>query len=165
VIIMPLLDVWHSLQLRAADLGRQLVAGARRSKACQLLMSIPGVGAVTPTAFATAIEDPTKFRTSRPVGAWLGLTTRCYQSGQQVDYDGQISRRGDRHSAAFFMRRRPRSSPAVQPKARHARRGSPLKERIRFKRAAVAVARKLAVTMHAMLRSGEMFNWTAGAAA
>jgi transposase len=164
VIIMPLLDVWHSLQLRAADLGRQLVAGARRSKACQLLMSIPGVGAVTPTAFATAIEDPTKFRTSRSVGAWLGLTIRCYQSGQ-VDYDGQVSRRGDRHSAAFFMRRRLRSSPAVQPKARYARRGSPLKERIGFKRAAVAVARKLAVTMHAMLRSGEMFNRTAGAAA
>ena len=36
--------------------------------------------------------------------------------------------------------------------------GLDLKERIGFKRAAVAVARKLAVMMHAMLKSGEMFD-------
>jgi transposase len=64
--------------------------------ACQLLMSIPGVGVVTATSFATAIEDPANFKTSRAVGAWLGLTTRRYQSGE-VDYDGHISRRGDAH--------------------------------------------------------------------
>ena len=43
--------------------------------------------------------------------------------------------------------------------------GLNLRERVGFKRAAVAVARKLAVTMHAMLRSGEMFDRTAGAVA
>ena len=43
--------------------------------------------------------------------------------------------------------------------------GLALKERLGFKRAAVAVARKLAVTMHAMLRSGEMFDRSAGATA
>jgi transposase len=40
-------------------LGRKLLADARRSDACQLLMSIPGVGVVTATYFVTAIEDPT----------------------------------------------------------------------------------------------------------
>ena len=38
-----------------------------------------------------------------------------------------------------------------------------LREKIGFKRAAVAVARKLAVIMHAMLKSGELFNRTVGA--
>ena len=46
--------------------------------------------------FHAAIEDPANFRKSRSVGAWLGLTTRRYQSGE-VDYDGHISRRGDAH--------------------------------------------------------------------
>jgi transposase len=46
------------------------------------------------TSFVSAIEDPNNFKTSRSVGAWLGLTTRRYQSGE-VDYDGHISRRGD----------------------------------------------------------------------
>jgi transposase len=43
--------------------------------------------------------------------------------------------------------------------------GLRLREKIGFKRAAVAVARKLAVVMHAMLRSGQLFDRTAGGAA
>lgn len=95
-IIRPLLEAWHAVRLRAAELGRKLLADARRSDACQLLMSIPGVGVVTATSFITAIEDPTNFKRSRSVGAWVGLTTRRYQSGE-IDYDGHISRRGDSH--------------------------------------------------------------------
>jgi transposase len=137
---------------------------ARCSEACQLLMSIPGVGAVTVLSFATAIEDPANFRSSRSVGAWLGLTTRRYQSGQ-VDYDGHISRRGDRHvrsllyEAATVILTRSSADSALRTW------GIKLRERVGFKRAAIAVARKLAVTMHAMLRSGEMFDCTAGALA
>jgi transposase len=90
-IVLPMLEAWRSLRIRAAE----LVAGARQNQACRILMSIPGVGAITATSFATAIEDPDNFKKSRSVGAWLGLTTRRYQSGE-VDYDGHISRRGDR---------------------------------------------------------------------
>lgn len=43
--------------------------------------------------------------------------------------------------------------------------GLQLRERIGFKRAAVAVARKLAVIMHTMLKTGEFFNPTAGVTA
>src|SRR4051812_49883283 len=41
---------------------------------CRHLMSIPGVGVLTALAFMTAIEDPARFRKSRSVGAFLGLT-------------------------------------------------------------------------------------------
>ena len=163
-ILLPLLEVWRSMRLRAAELGRQLVADARKSEACQLLMSIPGVGVVTATSFATAIEDPGNFRKSRSVGAWLGLTTRRYQSGE-VDYDGHISRRGDTHvrsllyEAATVILTRSSAESTLRTW------GLALKERIGFKRAAVAVARRLAVTMHAMLRSGEMFDRAAGVVA
>jgi transposase len=163
-IVLPVLEAWRSMRLRAAELGRQLIADARKSEACQLLMSIPGVGTVTATSFTTAIEDPNNFRKSRSVGAWLGLTTRRYQSGQ-VDYDGHISRRGDRHvrsllyEAATVILTRSSAESGLRTW------GLALKERLGFKRAAVAVARKLAVTMHAMLRSGEMFDRTAGATA
>ncbi len=127
-------------------------------------MSIPGVGTITATAFATAIEDPGNFRKSRSVGAWLGLTTRRYQSGE-VDYDGHISRRGDHHlrgllyEAASVILTRSSIDSALR------RWGLKLRERVGFKRAAVAVARKLAVTMHAMLKSGALFDRTAGATA
>ena len=163
-IILPVLEAWRSVRVRAAELGRQLLAGARHSRSCQLLMSIPGVGAITATAFTTAIEDPANFRTSRSVGAWLGLTTRRYQSGE-VDYDGHISRRGDPHlrgllyEAATVVLTRARADSSLRAW------GLRLREKIGFKRAAVAVARKLAVIMHAMLKTGEIFERTAGAVA
>lgn len=86
-ILLPMLDAWHSIRTRAAELTKMLLANARQSHACRLLMTIPGVGAITATAFATAIEDPENFKNSRAVGAWLGQTTRRYQSGE-VDYGG-----------------------------------------------------------------------------
>ena len=45
-IVLPILEAWRSMRVRAAELGRQLVAGARRSEACRILMSIPGIGAI-----------------------------------------------------------------------------------------------------------------------
>jgi transposase len=163
-IILPILEAWRAARRQATELGRQLVAAARQSPACQLLMSIPGVGAVTATSFATAVEDPENFSTSRSVGAWLGLTTRRYQSGE-VDYDGHISRRGDAHlrgllyEAATVILTRTSADSGLR------RWGMKLRERVGFKRAAVAVARKLAVVMHAMLKSGESFDRSVGLAA
>ena len=94
----------------------------------------------------------------------MGLTTRRYQSGE-VDYDGHISRRGDRHLRALLYEAATvvltRSSTGSTLRTW----GLQLRERIGFKRAAVAVARKLAVIMHTMLKTGEFFNPNAGAAA
>lgn len=161
-IILPLLNAWRGVRERAGELGRQLMADARKSQACQILMSIPGIGTVTATSFMAAIEDPNNFRRSRSVAAWLGLTTRRYQSGE-VDYDGHISRRGDKHlrgllyEAAVVILTRTHADSGLRTW------GLKLRERIGFKRAATALARKLAVTMHAMLKSGELFDPTIGA--
>lgn len=163
-IVLPLLDAWRSIRIRAADLARQLIETARQSQACRLLMSIPGVGAITATSFVAAIEEPSNFKKSRCVGAWIGLTTRRYQSGE-VDYDGHISRRGDSHlrgllyEAASVILNRSKKESALRTW------GLKLRERLGFKRAAVAVARKLAVIMHVMLKTGEYFDPNAGVAA
>src|SRR6476469_8274392 len=153
---------WHSHPRRRTRTpvgpGRAPESGLR------ILMSIPGIGAITATAFTTAIERPDNFKKSRSVGAWIGLTTRRYQSGE-VAYDGHISRRGDAHlrgllyEAAAVILARGSTESTLRTW------GLKLRERIGFKRAAVAVARKLAVIMHTMLKSGELFNPNAGAAA
>ncbi len=84
-------------------------------------------------------------------------TTRRYQSGE-VDYDGHISRRGDNYlrgllyEAATVILTRTKADSALRIW------GLRLREKIGFKRAAVAVARKLAVIMHAMLQTGELFE-------
>jgi transposase len=162
--VLPLLEAWRVVRVQAASLDRQLVAVTRQSPACRLLMTVPGVGAVTALSYTTMIEDPANFANSRAVGAFVGLTTRSYQSGE-VDYDGHISRRGDKHmrallyEAATVVLTRVRSDSALRSW------GLKLKEKVGFKRAAVAVARKLAVILHALWRDGRVFDPAFGAPA
>lgn len=162
-IILPLLEAWRALRLQADRLTQQLLAEARRSEQCQLLMSIPGIGAITATAYLTAVEDASNFNRSRSVGAWLGLTTRRYQSGE-VDDDGHISRRGDAHVRSLLYEVAVVILTRSQANSDLRNWGMKLREKIGFKRSAIAVARKLAVIMHAMLRSGELFNKEAATA-
>jgi transposase len=73
-----------------ADMRRM----TRASAACRRLMTIPGVGQLTALAFVAAIDDPSRIRRSRDIGAYFGLVPRRYQSGE-VDYAGGISKCGD----------------------------------------------------------------------
>ena len=66
-----------------ADMRRM----TRASAACRRLMTIPGIGQLTALAFVAAIDDPSRIRRSRDVGAYLGLVPKRYQSGE-VDYVG-----------------------------------------------------------------------------
>src|SRR3546814_15389880 len=58
-------------------------------------MAIPGVGPVTALTFATAIDDPRRFRRSRDVAAYFGLTSKRWQSGSSIDVQGRSSKAGD----------------------------------------------------------------------
>jgi transposase len=163
-VVLPLLDAWRAVRARTAELDRQLIASVRRNMTCRLLMTMPGVGAVTAASYAAAVERPETFAHSRDVGAWIGLTPRRFQSGE-VDYEGHISRRGDGrlrtllYEAATVLLTRVRADSALR------RWGLVLKKRLGFKRAAVAVARKIAVVLHAMWKSSAVFDPQVSAAA
>ncbi len=58
-------------------------------------MAIPGVGPVTALSFMMAIDAPSRFRRSRGVAAYFGLTSRRRQSGSSIDVHGRISKAGD----------------------------------------------------------------------
>ena len=61
---------------------------------CRRLMTVPGVGPLTALAFRATIDQPARFRRSRDVGAYLGLTPGCYQSCE-TDLQGRTDRCGD----------------------------------------------------------------------
>ncbi len=67
---------------------------ARDDKRVRLLMTTPGVGALVGLTFVAAVDDPSRFRSSRSVGAHFGMTQRKYQSGE-TDISGRISKCGD----------------------------------------------------------------------
>src|ERR1700720_10965 len=120
-------------------------------------MTAPGIGAVVAASYVAAIESPANFKHARDVGAWVGLTPRRFQSGE-MDYDGHISRRGDErlrallYEAATVILTRVRSASVLRSWA------LALKKRLGFKRAAVALARKLAVVLHVMWKTRKTFD-------
>ena len=71
------------------------MSGSNGHELCRRFMQIPGVGPVTALSFMTAIDDPTRFRRSRDVAAYFGLTSRRWQSGTSIDVQGRISKAGD----------------------------------------------------------------------
>jgi transposase len=159
-IVLPLLDAWRAVRARAADLDRQLLSRVRENASCRQLMTIPGVGAVVALSFVAAIETPEAFPRSRDVGAWM--TPRRYQSGE-VDYEGHISRRGDARLRSLLFEAAMAMLTRVRGESDLRSWGLALRKRLGFKRAAVALARKLAVIMHAMLKTGTDFNPTPAA--
>ncbi len=75
-------------------------------------MTVPGIGPLTVLSFVVTIDDPTRFRHSADVGAHLGLTPRCNQSGE-IDRAGRISKRGNQGSN-LFVRGRERPADRIQ---------------------------------------------------
>jgi transposase len=156
LIVLPLLEAWRAVRDQVGVASKAVVAAARRDRRCRLLMTAPGVGAITALTYVGTVEDPKLFHGARRVGAWLGLTPSRYQSGE-TDISGRISRCGDAllrtylYEAAHQVLTRSRSDSALK------RWGLGLKARNGHKKAVVAVARKLAVILHAMWSSGEAF--------
>ena len=120
-------------------------------------MTIPGVGQLTALAFAAAIDDPTRFRdreTSAPIWAWC----RGAISPGEVDYTGSISKCGDRrvrtllYEAANVMLTRYKGPLKLKDWA------FAIAKRSTMRKARIALARRLAIIMHAMLRHGTEFK-------
>src|ERR1700680_1557055 len=89
-----LLRVREVLVREFSGFERRVRRMARQSPQAQLLMSTPGVGAIVSLTYASAIDDPARFASSKRVGAHFGMTPKRYQSGQ-IDYTGRISKIGD----------------------------------------------------------------------
>lgn len=138
-------------------LDAELRAAARRSRLVRLFMTVPGIGPITALAVASAFDDASRFRRSSAAGAYLGLTPKRYESGE-ISHNGRISKRGDKmtrtflYEAANALMTRDIGGSALRDWARAiAKRTGPRK-------AKVALARKLAVILHAMWRSEGPFE-------
>jgi transposase len=156
----------HAVLLREFNgLDKQVQKLARLHPQTRLLMTTPAVGPIVALTYTCAIDDPTRFRSSKATGAHFGLTPKKYQSGQ-TDYSGRISKIGDAsvrealYQAAHVMLTKPvRNCSALKGWAmRIARRAG-------MRKAKVALARKLAVVLHRMLADAKPFNPMAAKAA
>jgi transposase len=164
VIANALLAVRAVLRKEFAAFEKQTRKMARSDARTRLLMSTPAVGPIVALTYASAIDDPSRFKSSKQAGAHFGLTPKKYQSGE-TDYTGRISKIGDSsvrtalYEAAHIMLTKPLKG-CSQLKSWAMR----IARRAGMSKAKVALARRLAVIMHRMLADATPFNAAAAAA-
>ncbi len=152
----PMLRARASLRHELARLERHVRGLAQEDEVCRRLMSMPGIGAIVALTFRSAVDDPARFKSSKKVGPWAGLTPSRNQSGER-DVSGHITKAGDAglrralcQAATVMMNRGPSTWLRTWAAQIARRRGR--------KCAMVALARRIAVVLHRMWRDGTVFQ-------
>lgn len=153
----PMLQARADLRRELARLERLLRDLVQADPACRLMMTMPGIGPVVAMTMRAAIDDPSRFRSSKDIGPWAGLTPSRHQSGER-DVIGAISRAGDAsvraalfQAATVMLSRGAKSWLTAWAQRVAGRRGR--------KRATVALARRIGVVLHRMWCDGTEFRF------
>lgn len=133
---------------------------AERYPETELLQQVDGVGPKCSLCYVLTIEDPTRFRKSRTVGAYLGLVPRQSDSGE-TERRGRITKSGDALCRRLLIQSAHYILGPFGTDSDLRRWGQKLEEEGGNggrKRAAVALARKLAVLLHRLWVTGEVYE-------
>jgi transposase len=158
--LLPLVESIQGLtdRIRQYDLEVERLIRERYEDAL-VLQTMTGVGPITSLTYVLTVGDPTRFASSRQLGPYLGLVPRLRQSGER-SREQRISKEGDRQVRALLVQ-------SAHYILAHEAADSDLRRwalkkvgssKGSKKRAAVALARKLAVVLHRLWVSGEPFE-------
>jgi transposase len=156
--IAPLLAIMRHLNTQLAYSDHVIEHLAAHDARVQRRRSVPSIGPVTATAFVATLDDVQRFRHAHQVAAYLGLVPRERSSGE-TQRRGHITKAGHARvrwlliqAAVSILRRRPPTTDARRRWALRiaARRGKQI--------AVVALARRLAGILFALLRDGSVYE-------
>jgi transposase len=156
-LIAPLLAVMRHLNRQLAYSDQTIERVAAHDERVQRLRTVPSIGPVTAAAFVATIDDVQRFHHAHQLEAYLGLVPREFSSGDN-QHRGAITKAGPGRTrwlliqaAVSILRRRPPEADALRAWALGiaARRGKQI--------AVVALARRLAGILYALLRDGTVF--------
>jgi transposase len=157
--VRPLLAARNAIEQQVDDLDHKVMRLARNNAQVRRFMTAPGIGPITALCFLATIDDPTRFKRSRSVGAYVGLTSRRYASGE-IDWTGRISKCGDKMLRSYLYEAANVLLTRVAKWSTLKSWGVRLAKRSGLRKAKVAVARKLAVILHRMWMEGTEFKWS-----
>ena len=156
--IAPLLAVMRHLNAQLAYSDETIACVTAHDARVQRLRTVPSVGPVTAAAFVATLDDAQRFRHAHQVEAYLGLVPRELSSGE-TQRRGHITKAGHTRMrwllievAVSILRRRPPQAEVLYAWALHiaVRRGKHI--------AVVALARRVAGILYALLRDGTTFD-------
>lgn len=158
--VLPLLEQIGELTKRIREYDRRVEEMGKKYPETEQLRQVNGVGAVTSVVFRLVVDDADRFKKSRDVGPYLGLVPKQDESGEQSP-QLRITKTGDRMmrrllvgSAQYMLGPFGEDSDLRRFGLEMAARGGKNAKR----RAVVAVARRLAVLLHRLWVTGEVYE-------
>jgi len=158
--LLPVLEVIDQLTEKIKGYDREIERKVEKYPEANHLQEIGGVGPLTSLGFVLTIERPERFVKSRSVGAYVGLVPGSDESGES-NPQKRITKEGDRflrrllvNSAQYIIGPFGKDCDLRRHGLKICARGGKNAK----KRAAVAVARKLAVLMHSLWVTGEVYD-------
>jgi len=159
--LTPLLDQVEQISTQLREYDKRIEQMAKKDYGqTQLMRQIPGVGVMTSMAFTLTIDDPHRFSKSRDIAGYLGLLPRQSESGDSKP-QLRITKAGDHMVRRLLVGCAHYILGHFGPDSDLRRWGQSLMVRggkNAKKRAVVAVARKLAVVMHKLWVTGEVYE-------
>ena len=156
-VIETLIFCCEKVEEQLEILEIKLESLAKNDPIIQRFMTHPGVGIVTATTFKAEIDDPTRFKKSRSVGAYLGMTPKQFSSGETIK-QGRVSKAGSKelrsllHEGGVVLITRTKANSKLKSW------GLKKKRKLKTQKAGMAVGRKIAVNLHRMWIDGKDFD-------
>lgn len=148
-VIEPLIVCYEMSEKQLKILEDKLEFASKDDPVIQRLKTHPGVGVVTAMTFKAEIDDPKRFKKSRSVGAYFGMTPRQYSSGETIK-QGKVSKQGSPemrallHEAGVVLLTRTNSQSKLKTW------GLKKKRKLKTQKAGMAVGRRIAINLHRM---------------
>jgi transposase len=156
--LAPILAVLPALDAQIESLDAELEKVATQDPRTVAAQSMQCIGPVTSVAFVAHIDDARRFKTARQVSSYIGLVPREYSSGEKKRR-GRITKAGNSQLRSLLVQAALRIRRSRSMSLAHLRAWS---ERIAARRgkkvAVVALARKLAMILFAIIRDGTLFH-------
>jgi transposase len=155
----PLLKSVESLSQQIDEYDRQIAEIAKRYEEVELLTQVYGVGRLIALTFILTIEDAGRFEHSRDIGPYLGIRPKQRDSGESQPELG-ITKAGDKLLRSYLVQAAHcilrKGAPDSDLRAWGLTKAGTGKRAKR--RAVVAIARKLAVLLHRLWVTGEVYD-------
>jgi transposase len=156
--VAPLLAAMVKVNEQLAWCDAAVEEATKNDPMVALLRTAPRIGPVTAAAFRAVVDNVERFRGPHQLAAYLGLVPREKSSGE-TQHRGRITRAGDSRTRSLLVQASQRIRYSKVPETLGLRMWA---KRIEVRRgkavATVALARKLAGILFAMLRDGTPFD-------
>jgi transposase len=157
-MLQPLVEVRRQALKASEQMRRRMIRqAAAEDSVARRLMTVPGVGPITATAYVATIDDPKRFRSSEQVAAYLGLVPSVAQSGE-LEVHGHITKEGDGMLRSYLVEAAHVLLTRKRGTCRLKQWGLKLAKKKGHGKARVAVARKIAVLLHHLWITGETYK-------